>query len=68
MNETEDVFLSPVRMIQEQDNGIDESENMSVMQDVREYEPDLGMLDPANLRDWLEGNDNESQASSRFGK
>ena len=40
---------------------------MSVMQDVREYEPDLGMLDPANLRDWLEGDDNESQTSSRFG-
>ena len=64
----EDIFISPVRIVQERDSGIDESESISVMQDVREYEPDLGMLDPANLRDWLEGNDIESQASSRFGK
>ena len=38
----------------------EESETMSVMQDVREYEPNLGMLDPQNLKDWLEGSDTGS--------
>ena len=26
------------------------------------------MLDPANLKDWLEGSDNESESSSKFAK
>ena len=67
-NDIDDLLVSPLRIKQEQDIGIDESETISVMQDVREYEPDLGMLDPANLKDWLEGSDNESESSSKFAK
>ena len=60
--------MSPLQIKKGQDIGTDESETISVMQDVREYEPDLGMLDPANLKDWLEGSDNDSESSSKFAK
>ena len=57
-----------MRLQQEYNGKFEESETVSVMQDVREYEPNLEMLDPQNLKDWLEGSDNESESSGRFGK
>lgn len=67
--DTEDIYTSPMKLHQEYDGrGIEESETQSVMQDVREYEPNLGMLDPQNLKDWLEGTETESQVSNRFGQ
>ena len=66
--DTEDIYTSPMRLHQEYDGKFEESETVSVMQDVREYEPNLGMLDPQNLKDWLEGSDTGSQSSGRFGK
>ena len=44
--ETEDIYTSPMRLQPNNINELEESETMSVMQDVREYEPNLGMLDP----------------------
>ena len=68
--DTENIDPSPTKSQQEQDGRqFEESETMSVMQDVREYEPNLGMLDPQNLKDWLEGSDAGSQSESdRFGR
>ena len=59
--ETEDIYTSPMRLQNEHNiHELEESETVSVMRDVREYEPNLGMLDPQNLKDWLEGNETES--------